>query len=303
MPVSLAYLGVVLIWATTPLTVKWSSVGVTFWFGVLSRMMIGTLLCLLLIKLLHIELPWNKAAILKYGAAAIGIFAAMSCVYFGAQFIPSGLIAVMFGLVPLVTGFLAQMLLREKGLTGPEIIGALLGIVGLSIIFRDQLNIQPDSWLGLVAVLVGVFLHSLSMVMVKQNNFSLHPLAVTTGGLMLSTILYILVWLVFDQQIPSDIPVRTAFSILYLGVFGSVLGFILFFFVLERLETSKTALITLITPVLALLVGWQFNHERLQFDIFAGTGCILAGLVLHQWGHRLLPRKAVEIKPENRADS
>ena len=89
MSVPLAYLGVVIVWSTTPLAIKWSGEDVGFLFGVASRMALGLTVSLLLIGLWRKSLPRTKQAFHVYLAAGIPIFFAMSSVYWGAQYIQS----------------------------------------------------------------------------------------------------------------------------------------------------------------------------------------------------------------------
>ena len=82
-------------------------------------------------------------------------------------------------------------------------------------------------------------------------------------------------------------PLRALSSIVYLGVMGSVVGFVSYYFLLARLQTSTVALITLITPVTALWVGYAFNSESLGVMVVTGSSFVLFGLIVHQWGGRL----------------
>jgi len=79
------------------------------------------------------------------------------------------------------------------------------------------------------------------------------------------------------------VPPRAAGAIVYLGVFGSVIGFALYYYVIKHLETSKVALITLITPVIALLLGHWLNGEIIGLRLWIGTALILLGLGVHEW--------------------
>jgi len=74
-----------------------------------------------------------------------------------------------------------------------------------------------------------------------------------------------------------------ASSRLSCGVFGSVLGFALYYHVIQHMETGKVSLITLVTPALALLLGSLLNGEAISARTWAGTGLIGLGLTLHQW--------------------
>lgn len=279
-----AYAGVVLIWATTPLAIKWSSSGVGFLFAVFGRMAIGLVLCLLLLRWHRIVLDWGRVALRTYSAAAVGMYGAMLCVYWGAQFVPSGLIAVLFGLVPLMTGLMAARQLGESSLTRSKVSAMLLGLLGLVLIFWSDLTVEMNAVQGIAAVLFAVFLHSLSLVLVKQGGANLPALMVTSGSLALVTPLYFFTWAVFDGQLPQEMPIRAGWSIIYLGVFGSVLGFVLFFYLINRLDTGRTALITLITPVLALFLGQWLNNEHIPQGVWWGTLAIVVALMIYQWG-------------------
>ena len=290
MNVPTAFAGVVLIWATTPLAIKWSSEGAGFLFGVTSRMLLGVFVCLLLLALTGRRLRWHAPARRTYLAAGLGLWGAMTSVYWAAQLIPSGLIAVVFGLTPLVTGVMSVIWLDERAFSPFRTVGMLLGVGGLAVIFGRNLSQAPTAAWGLAAVGLSVLIHSASAVWVKRIGARLGALETTTGALLVAVPLYTAAWLIFDGLLPADLGARAVASILYLAVFGSAIGFILYFHVLENLPASRVALITLMTPVLALLVGQWANAEQVGAVAWIGTAMILLGLALYQWGDRLTMR-------------
>ena len=160
----------------------------------------------------------------------------------------------------------------------------LLALLGLVTIFGASLTLGPHMALGLTGLLVGVLLQSLSMVLVKRYGEALPSLTVSAGALLIAAPLFLLTWLLFDHHAPPQLPARALASMLYLGVVGSVIGFTLFFYLLKHVTANSTALITLITPVLALLLGAAINHEQVGTRIWLGTALVLSGLALHQWG-------------------
>lgn len=284
----LAYFAVVLIWSTTPLAIKWSGEGVGFMFAVTARMLIGAGLALLLTLLWYGGLPLHRKARQVYLIAGIAIFGAMTLVYWGAQYIPSGLISVVFGLTPIVTSWLAARFLHEMSFTGFKIIGALLGVAGLGVIFSDQLDMGEQAFIGIFAVLVSVLLHSSSAVGIKRVDAKLPALVITSGGLLASLPFFILVFLLLPDSIPESFPLRSIWAIVYLGVMGSVVGFVSYYFILQNLAASTVALITLMTPVVALWLGHIFNDEIVSIYVWAGTVLVLLGLGIHQWGGVLI---------------
>lgn len=295
MSVPAAYLAVVLIWSTTPLAVKWSGEGPGFLLSVLGRMGLATILCLLLVRFLRLEFPWHRAARRAYYSGALGAYAAMLLIYWAAQYVPSGLISVLFGLSPLVTALLARPLLNERELTASHLGGMLVALAGLVVIFGASLAIGPHMAAGLAALCASVVLQSLSLVLIKRHAGPVPSLSVTTGALLVATPLFLLTWLLFDHHLPAALPARSLASIVYLGIVGSVIGFTLFFYILKHVSAHGSALITLITPVLALLLGATVNHEHVGVRIWTGAALVLGGLALHQWGGllgRLLPARA-----------
>ena len=286
MSVPAAFIATVLIWATTPLAIKWSAVDASFIFGAASRMVLSALICLLIMLFLGRSLPWRNGAWRVYVAAAIGIYGALMCVYWGAQSQTSGMISVLFGLTPLVTSALACYLLQERGLTTDKILGMVLGIAGLLVIFFAELG-KESLLSGLLVLLTAVFLHAFSTVAVKRSAIELNPFDVTAGGLLVSLPLYLLSWWFLGASLPEQLPSRAIGAILYLAIFGSVLGFVLYFYVLRHSSASQAGLIPLLTPVIALWLGSQLNSEEVSMQTMIGTSLILFGLCLHQWGGRV----------------
>ncbi|WP_455204589.1 DMT family transporter [Kaarinaea lacus] len=284
MSVPAAFAGVILIWSTTPLAIQWSSEGWGFLFAVASRMTLGALLCLLLLMIYRQPFPWHKQARRTYVAAGLGVYGAMLSVYWGAQYIPSGLVAVLFGLNPMVTAVMASLWLKEQSLTFAKIVASLLGLFGVAVIFKADFDTSHLAWQGVIGVLLAVLLHNISAVGVKRIAADLSGLTITAGALVLAAPMYLATWALFSSDSVIQGTWSAAMSVVYLGVVGSVVGFSLYFYVLKKVQANKVALITLVTPVLALLIGMVLNDEYIGPNIIMGTGCILLALVIHQWG-------------------
>ncbi|GIU44511.1 DMT family transporter [Shewanella algidipiscicola] len=289
--VPLSFLAVVLIWSTTPLGIVWSSESVHPTMAVLLRMLIALVLGLLVIMMTKIRLPWNRVAFKLYGFSAIGIVGGMLLSYFAARYLPSGTMSLIFGLSPLISGLLAQKLLNEPKFGPMRILALLLAFTGLGVVCSAKLALGSDSWIGLSLILCAVLLFSLSGVLIKTVHIAIHPIASTVGALLFSTPLFALAWLLFDASLPIDTwSVRSMAAIAYLGVFGSLIGFVAYFYILQHLNASTVALVTLITPVFAMALGAQLNGEAITEALVIGAGLVLGGLGLYQFGDRLRRR-------------
>ena len=321
MSVPAAYLAVIAIWSTTPLAIQWSTLGSSFSFAVMSRMLLGLAVCGALLMArrvlrqdrpkgeclaaysLRVRMPFHRAARAVYTVGGLTLAASMLCTYWGAQHIPSGLISVIFGLSPLATSVFATLWLREHALTRLRLAGLALGIAGLWVIFGQPWPGEGDAAAGTAAVLGGMTLQALGLVWIKrivtqhgQAQFS--SLAITTGTLAVATPLFVLSWLVFDRgTLPPQLTPRAVVAIAYLGVLGSVVGFTLYYYVIKHLDAGRVALITLVTPVTALLLGQTLNHERIPASGWLGIALTGAGLMLYEWQ----TLRQVKERPDERA--
>lgn len=282
MRVFFAYLTVVLIWSTTPLAIKWSGEGPGYLFGVTSRMMIGWVLVLLLLAVMRQPLPLNRKALGNYLAVSGHIYASMLAVYWASQYIPSGWIAVIFGLTPMLTALLATMT-GERHLTFFKLAAYGLGVGGLAVIFGSALEYGPTAGMGILGVFAAAFLQAASAVGVKRINAGLPALAQVGGGLTLAVPAYLLTWALLDGGWPAALPTTSLASIAYLGIIATPLGFALYFYVLKHLAVTRVALITLITPVMALLLGRIVNHEPITSRVILGSGLILTAVFIHEF--------------------
>jgi len=290
MSVPAAYIGVILIWTTTPLAIQWSGDEPGFLFGITSRIVLSAILALILISVLRLPIQWDAKARKGYLASGLGIFSSMLPVYWAAQYIPSGWISVLFGLAPIITGVMTPFWLNEKSLSLTQWVGALLGLLGLVIIFWNNAAMGSHVIYGISAMLCSVFCYSASGIWIKHIGSPVSGFVMTTGGLSVAAPLFLLAWFISGNSWPETIETRTAGAIVYLAVIGSLLGFALYYHLLKSMEVTRVTLIALITPVSALLLGAGLNNEITTPAIWWGTGLIVSGLVSFEFGERLLSK-------------
>ncbi len=286
--VASVYLLVVLIWSTTPLGIVWSSETVHPTMAVLLRMLIAVVLGAIVIVYKKIEVPTHKTALKLYSYSALGIFGGMSSAYMAAQYLPSGIMSLIFGLAPLISGLIARKILDEPRFSGLRKIALTIAFFGLAVVCSDNLIVAKDNWLGLIYILAAVIFFSLSGVLVKSVKLDINPLSTTIGALTLTLPGFIAVWLIFDGSLSVEQwQPRAVYSILYLGVFGSLIGFVGYYYILQKLEASTVALVTLMTPVIAMIFGAVFNQEVITDKILIGAVLVMLGLGLFLYGDRI----------------
>ena len=288
MSVPIAYITIIIIWSTTPLGIKWSGEGVGYEFGVAARMLVGLGFLLALMSLQKLPLPWDRHARLVYLTGGLSMFLAMASVYWSAQFIPSGWISVIFGISPIMTGLLSIMILKQSSFSGGRLLGMVLGLIGLCVIFLEGIDLHEAAWLGILGVIFSTIAQPAGAVVLKKLQPSLPAISITTGSLIIATPLFVLNWLLLGPEFPHSVSDRTVLSIAYLAIAGTGIGFPLYFYVLKHLSAGHVSLITLVTPVTALLLGAWLNGELISSRVWAGTLLIMLGLFVHE--HRKLSR-------------
>ena len=281
MQVLLAYLGMVLLWATTPLAIKWSVDGLGVLPSITARMSVGFVCLLALSLFFQKRLFFTRVAIFAYFAVAIQMYGAMAVVYWAAQFIPSGWISVISGLAPLITAVFSSIWLHERSFTAGKLLSYVIGLAGLSIMFGSAGKLSPTAALGIFGVLGSLVLQALSAVLIKRVRSQLPVLTQVTGGLLISLPLYFITCLISAQQVPQQFSLIAFLSMLYLGVIATPAGFFLYYYLLSKRSATQVSLISLASPVLALWLGHSANNEPMTLQIIIGTTLILLALISH----------------------
>lgn len=284
MKIALAYLGIVMIWATTPLAVKWS--GESDWlFGVAARTLLGALLIVPFVWWLSKQrFDWQWPAIKVYLVASIPILGGMTAMYWAAQYLPSGWIGILFGMTPVMTGIMAHYCLPNSRLTLRKSLGVLISLAGLVVIFAPNLREQhAQMQLAAIAMaLLSVVFHSYGTVLIKRINLGISALHLVAAALWITVVGHFLMAPMTLFHWP-DLQLHQTLAIFYAASVGSVLGFMLYFYLLKHVDAIKVALIPVITPIFALLIGHWFNGEVLNATVWLGAAMVVMGLVTFEW--------------------
>lgn len=293
MSVPIAYLTVVLVWSTTPLGITWSSESISPTMAVLLRMAIAAALGAILLGIFKIQLPKTRQALKLYAYSSVGVFGGMLFSYLSASYISSGMISLVFGLSPIISGLLAQKILGDRKFNTLRKLAMTIAFSGLFLAFYHSVSLTGNSWPGICFILLAVLSFSLSSVLVKSVHINIHPAATTQGTLLFSLPLFFLAWWLVDGSIAIDTwQQKSVMAIVYLVVFGSMIGFVAYFYVLQKLKASTVSLITMVTPIIAIILGATLNNEPITNDLIYGAICVVIGLGLYQWSNKF-PRHDV----------
>lgn len=298
MRVNLAYLSVVLVWATTPIGIKWSNSSLSFVEAIAARSLIALAVCFFILWVMRKPLIKSRKDWYVYFAGSLALFPNMLIVYWSAQFIPSGLIAVVFGFFPFMVGLFSLILLKENIFSVRRVVAMFVAIGGLVTINLGQLNLGPMAVYGVVGILLSTMFFALSSVLLKRLGGDIEPIRQTTGSLLLGAPWFVLVWWIIDGQLPTSIDARSATGVAYLVVAGTVLGGTLFYYVLRHCTVASVGLITFITPILAICIGVALDGEVLTTGAMIGSAMVIFSLAIYQDLFRYVWNKLQRRKPE-----
>lgn len=201
--------------------------------------------------------------------------------FWGIQFISSGLSAVLQALTPVFGFVFAHALLHDEKMTRLKAVALLLGVVGVAVIFSHQLAIAgPSAFWGSVAVVAGAACVAIAYVVMRRHGTHLHP-GVVTAGQMLSAIGPLALFAVLVEGNPLRMRWTTASVLagLYLALLGAV-GGALNYWLLNRIGATRLLVMGLVEPFIAVVLGVIFLGERMTGRTLVGGVCIIVSVAL-----------------------
>jgi len=203
-------------------------------------------------------------------------------VFWGEQRIPSGLAAVLQSTFPAFGLVIAHFYLPEERITPKKVMGVLLGVIGVGIVFSDQLSFAGKAALaGSVALVFSAVCGSYGNVLVKAYGTQIDPFVLAAGQMVCGFPPLLALGIATEgNPIHFHWTATAVISLAYLVIVGSVIAFTLFYWLVRHMDVINTMLIALVTPVVAVLLGMIVLHEKFNWRLFAGAACIISGIGL-----------------------
>ena len=277
-------MGVVWVWVITCLI--WSTVWLFIKLGVnevppvsfaAMRLVVAIAVMVPITLLMRTPLPrtWRQWRLL-FGMGVILIGVNYGLLYWGAQFISSGLTAVLQSITPAFALVFAHYLLHDEPMTPRKVTGLALGSLGIAVIYWEQLHFGGRALLGSVAVTAAAVCVAFAYVMIRREGKTLHPSAITSTQ-MVAGMIPLMAYAAIVEGNPFEIRwSRTALvSLVYLALMGSVLAAWLNYWLLPRVGAVNLLVMGLIEPPIAILLGAWFLGERMQVRTLVGSAVIL----------------------------
>ncbi len=217
-------------------------------------------------------------------------------VYLGEESVPGAFAAILFGTLPLVTAFLAVVSKTER-VSVAQLVGSLVSLVGIGVIFWDRLSVSMEQATGVALLCGGVVVSSIYSLILKREAGSMHALRSTVWFLSVTAVLLWLIALAIGKaELPWPPPANPSLALLYLAIFGSVLTFASYLYLLQRVSLMTTTTLVFIQPLIALTVDYLWEADaNLSLNSYLGAAVTMSGVVLSLlWKRRTQLRKASE---------
>jgi drug/metabolite transporter (DMT)-like permease len=278
------YLLTVLIWGTTWIAIKFQlgvvpapvSIAYRFW---LASAVLMALLALSRKPMLPPRQAWGLLL-----AQGLALFCCnFLCFYYASQWVPSGLVAVVFSTAPLWNAINGRLFLG-RAIRPQVMLGALLGLTGIALLFLPQMQ---GHWgdngmmLGLALALLGTLCFSCgNLLSSRMQALGLTPWLTNSWAMLIGASILGVAALVLGMPFALEPGTRYLGSLLYLAIIGSVIGFTAYLLLVGRIGPDRAAYSTVLFPVVALTVSTVFEGYHWTAPALAGLALVLAGNLL-----------------------
>lgn len=237
----------------------------------------------------HRVRPRGRAEWFDLCASGLFIVAALQgFLAYGEQFITSAIAAIIVSMGPIITTGLSRLALPEEGLSRTGILGLIVGFIGVGIVTRPSPDLLfAGEPLGKLSILTAVVCLSVGTVLTRvvAEDVKL-PVSVREAWSMGigAVALHVSSAAISEPISTVRFTGPGTGAVLYLAVIPSVIGYFIYFDLLDRRGAIEVNLVLYATPVVAALIGWAILGERLEPPAIIGFFIIFLGFVMIKSG-------------------
>ncbi len=210
------------------------------------------------------------------------------------QKLPSGLASLLVASEPLWVFLLSAVAAKQWRLNGTLLAGIVLGFGGVGLLMgRSALTAGPGVFAGSLAVLFGALTWAVGIVYSRRSHLSGHPLLLSALSLLAGSLQLLLLGTVAREYHGfslASVSLRSWLSPAYLILFGSVVAFTAYNWLLEHYSPTLVATHTYVNPLIAVLLGWLLAGEALTLNVLLSTALVIGAVMLVDRGTARLQR-------------
>ncbi len=270
----------ILIWGTTWSVIRVSLDGIPPFAGVSIRFALAALILWAVARAKGVRLSGPGTLWLWPMQALLAFSISYGVVYWAEQWVPSGLVSVLYSTLPMFVALFAFVVLPDERLGGWGLAGVLIGFSGVAVIFSDDLGVLADAQVRRAAlvVLLAPLGNAVAQVSVKRWGHGVHALSLTAPPMAMTGVLFAVLAWIFERDRDFAFGTGPVLATLYLAIAGSAITFSLFFWLLKHVSATRMSMIAYAVPVVAVTVGTWWLDEPLTARMAAGSALVIAGV-------------------------
>jgi drug/metabolite transporter (DMT)-like permease len=201
----------------------------------------------------------------------------------GEVFIDSSVAAILDSTVPLFTIFIAHYLLNDDKITVPKVLGLIIGFAGVVVLLSKEIGSSTSTFLGQAAIILASVSYAGSAVYIRRTTQEIPAILRSTGPLLSAS--FIMWPAAFLTEQPVKIPEEsiTWIALLFLGILGTGLAFVLAFYLIHEIGPTRMSMVTYIFPLGGVILGVVFLNEEITWQLISGGILIIASLMVANW--------------------
>jgi len=272
------------IWSSSFMWIKLALREVTPSALVAIRVTLGFLFGITVIIITGIKLPrslktWTPLIILGITNFSAPFF----LISWGEKSIDSSLASVLDATVPLFTIFLAHYLLRDDKMTVQKILGLFIGFFGVIILLSKNIGASSSTILGEIAVILASLFYAGSAVFIRKTTQDIPGILRSTIPMFTASIIMWTTTLLTENSIQVPKLELTWAALLFLGIIGSGLAFLMAFYLIHEIGPTRSTMVTYIFPLGGVILGVTFLHEQITWQLLLGGILIVSSLLIVNW--------------------
>ncbi|MGB5334846.1 MAG: EamA family transporter [Woeseiaceae bacterium] len=278
------YLVTVLIWGSTWLAIEFQLGVVAPEVSIVYRYTIASIVLFIYCKYRELNLSFNLNTHVWFALLGTFLFCLNYIFAYRAQVhITSALAAIVFSMMLWINIVLSRLVFRTRA-GARVLLGALLGIIGIVVLFAPQvgsLSLSDSVLYGSLLALLGALMASIGNIISQgAQQRALPVLQANAWGMFYGALLTAIISAGRGQAFTFDATFTYIASLAYLAIFGSVIAFGAYLTLLGRIGAHRAGYATVMFPVVALLLSIVFEGLRLDLAIIGGAALVLFGNVL-----------------------
>jgi len=281
--VIVCFLSIYLIWGSTYLAIRYAVETIPPLYTAGLRHLSAGLILLIWCLVKRLRPTWAQVR----ASIIIGVFFFLvghGTLHWAEQKVASGLASLLIASEPIWVFLLSSFVSRRWRLNTPLVAGILLGFAGVGLLMgRSALNSGPGVFVGSLAVLAGAFSWSVRIVYSRRSHLSGNPLLLSALSLLAGAVQLLLVGTLVGEYRGfslASVSLRSWLALGYLIVFGSVVAFTAYNWLMEHYSPTLVATHTYVNPIVAVLIGWFFAGEPITFNVLLSAGLVIGAVIL-----------------------